>query len=423
MKTVKSLCLSALVLAGATVGAGGQSFRTDINPALLYQQAFLVAPTPMAEADMDYLYSKEGLSQKLPDRFDRSFAGYDDEFRLLRQARQATVPCDWGIDLSAGPGTLLPHLARAKAAAQAARFRVMWELQHGRQTEACEDLLASFALARNISRDGTFIATLCQSANEAINCATLAQNFGQFTPETLKELEAGLDAGPARATVVACLGTERFLGQGWLRAKILELQKASPGDDARVMEGIRELLLGFNEEEPLRVSAQMSIETNVWQCLSQAAGGTSAGVLKLLQAQDPVWEKLAEILALPYPQSDGQVKQFLAENRTTPDPRFPLSFPDWEKALKRDLRMRVWLAMVRAAIEYKLQGEPGLRSVSDPAGQGPFAFQRFVFQGVDRGFALKSAYTGSGFQETLIFVEKEGPPFRVDGPFVGQARQ
>jgi len=53
--------------------------------------------------------------------------------------------------------------------------------------------------------------------------------------------------------------------------------------------------------------------------------------------------------------------------------------------------------------------------------QGPFAFGAFVFDGVDRGFQLKSAYAGLGFPEVLIFVEKDGPPFRVNWKNAGQA--
>jgi hypothetical protein len=76
---------------------------------------------------------------------------------------------------------------------------------------------------------------------------------------------------------------------------------------------------------------------------------------------------------------------------------------------------------VRAAIEYKLRGDAGFQSVVDPLGDGLFGFQRFIFEGVDRGFQLKSAYAGRGFRETLIFVEKEGTLFNVTGLKAGQA--
>jgi hypothetical protein len=80
----------------------------------------------------------------------------------------------------------------------------------------------------------------------------------------------------------------------------------------------------------------------------------------------------------------------------------------------------VFEAMVRAAVEYKLHGEAGLRTVTDPCGQGPFALRRFVFKGVDRGFQLTSAIDNP-VAKSVIFVEKDGDPFRVDGPHVGEA--
>jgi hypothetical protein len=78
--------------------------------------------------------------------------------------------------------------------------------------------------------------------------------------------------------------------------------------------------------------------------------------------------------------------------------------------------------MVHAAVEFKLHGEAGLKSVMDPFGDGPFACQRFVFKGVDRGFELKSAYAGLGFPCAMIFVEKGGPAFYIEGPHEGQPK-
>jgi hypothetical protein len=76
--------------------------------------------------------------------------------------------------------------------------------------------------------------------------------------------------------------------------------------------------------------------------------------------------------------------------------------------------------MVRAAIEFKLNGESGFRSVTDPAANRPFAMERFSLDGVDRGFELKSPYAGRGFQEVMIFVEKDGPAFQVNAKFAGK---
>ena len=89
MKSMKPICLWLLVLAGALAGARGQSSATNINPALLYYQAFLVAPD-LSPADSDFLWTKEWQGQQLPERFGKIMAGYDNEFRLVRQAARST---------------------------------------------------------------------------------------------------------------------------------------------------------------------------------------------------------------------------------------------------------------------------------------------------------------------------------------------
>src|SRR5438445_311638 len=123
MKIMKPTCFSILLAASVMVSGGTEAFRTNINPALQYYQAFLMAPD-LEPADRDYLYL-DWRGKKLPERFGELMAKYDNEFRLVRQAAHAGVPCDWGIDMSSGPQTLLPQLARGKAVVQAARLRAM----------------------------------------------------------------------------------------------------------------------------------------------------------------------------------------------------------------------------------------------------------------------------------------------------------
>src|SRR4051794_4848056 len=124
MKLLKIVGLGVVVLGGALLAARGETYRTNINPALLYYQAFIVASEPISEADSKYLESKKGREQKLPERFGPIVAATDNQFRLVRQAAHSALPCDWGIDLSVGPSALLPHLGRAKALANSAQLRV-----------------------------------------------------------------------------------------------------------------------------------------------------------------------------------------------------------------------------------------------------------------------------------------------------------
>jgi hypothetical protein len=442
MNTLKSVCLSWLVVTGGLAGASGQSSPTNINPALLYYQAFLVTPD-LSEADHDFLWTKEWQGQQLPEQFGKIMVGYDNEFRLLRQAARATVPCDWGVDMTEGPATLLPHLARTKAVLLTARFRARWALQQGRQADALEDLVAAFVLGRNVARDGTLVSTLVQQAMEAIDCQSVAELFGQFSTENLQRLLDGLDAAPARRTVADCVATEGAFYRDWMLRRIQELQQTNPGDEAKVMAGIHELfsdMLNSQEkpEDPQPGQTRMSGSTsqvqagmgphndsrnaNARERLNQAAGGTSAGVVKLVRELEPFEEQLALALALPHGEFEGRLEQLKAEVQRSSNPLLSLVFPSWEYVRSRELRSLMNLVMVRAAVGYKLRGQAGLQSATDPWGQGPFELQRFVFQGVDRGFELKSACRVNGWQEMMIFVEKVGPPFYVNGKLVGQAR-
>jgi hypothetical protein len=248
----------------------------------------------------------------------------------------------------------------------------------------------------------------------------VAQYFGEFSPETLKQLVEGFDAAPARHTMAACVPSEKRFGD-WMLSKLLELQKAHPGDDAKVMAGFREC--------GVVMAMDVIGHTNFWPRLLAASGGTSEGVLKLLRETEPLFPRLAEIMALPQPEYENQAKQFSAEMHQSQNPFFTGFdlFTGWvlgqQKVQHRPIEFRVQaqLAMVHAAVEYKLHGESGLKSVMDPFGNGPFGFQRFVFKGVDRGLELKSAYAGAAAPFVMIFVEKQGPAFQVIGPDAGKA--
>src|SRR5690348_15538834 len=96
------IIVAAWLVAGTRMWAVDEPFRTDINPALQYYQALLVAPE-LSPADREYLFSQNWRGKELPDRFGQLLNRYDNQFRLVRHADHATVPCDWGVDQSPGP--------------------------------------------------------------------------------------------------------------------------------------------------------------------------------------------------------------------------------------------------------------------------------------------------------------------------------
>lgn len=412
MKMIKSTSLSLLLVASALIGQGAEQYRADINPALRYYQAFISAPS-LPEADKQYLLDREWRGQTLPPRFGTLVSNYDNAFKFLRQAEHASVKCDWGIDLSEGPFALLPGLAKNKSLAQAARARVMWDLQNGKQAEARDDLLAVFELAHNTSQDGVLISALVQVAIENIVFSIVAENFHQFSPETLKQLVEGFGQSTPRGTMAQCIAVEKAFFHDWFVRRIGESQKAHPNDDAQTLREVRDLLLATEGGE--------GADPGFPDKLIQSAGGKVEGVLRLLQEIEPFYPRVAALLTLPYQEFEPQIKAFNVEVQKHPNPLVPKFFSVFERCRQKEFSSIVRFALVRAATEYKLHGEAGLQSVRDPYGDAPFAFRRFVFEGVDRGFELKSAYYGRDYNESLIFVEKDGPPFRLDGKNAGKA--
>jgi hypothetical protein len=199
-----------------------------------------------------------------------------------------------------------------------------------------------------------------------------------------------------------------------LLKRILELQKANAGNEARAMASIHGLFTSM--QGPSEGAGKG--ETDLWEQVVRLSGGTSDGVVKLVHEAESLDDRLALIMALPHGEYEEQMRSFSAEAQRSGNPF--LNLPAMEKCRPKEFAILVELAMVRAAVEYKLHGEVGLQTVSDPCGQGPFKFERFAFQGEDRGFALKSAYSGRGFQEVLIFVEKAGPSFQLNFKDAGQ---
>jgi hypothetical protein len=264
-------------------------------------------------------------------------------------------------------------------------------------------------LARNTSRDGTLISVLVQIAAENILCAAVAENYHQLPAETLKQIADGFDAAPVRATVADCITTERAFFHDWLKRKVLELQKENAGDDVKTMTALRELIEGTQGGEGDTSQARL----NFWDRVLKASGGTSAGIMSLIVGQEPLYEKLSALLALPQREYETQIKEFNEAIQKSPNPFVSQSFSPWEKCRTKEFAALVRLAMIRAAAEYKLHGEEGLRSALDPYSGAAFEINPYIFEGVERGFELKSSYAGRGAQELLIFVEKDGPPFSV----------
>ena len=411
MKTIWAFILASGVVAIQSLPAA-ETFRTDINPALLYHQGFALRPE-LAQADHDYLFTNEWRGRVLDERFLALIPTYKNSFKLFRRGAKAQVPCDWGLDLTDGPEALLPGLAKAKLAAQTARLRTMWHLQNGKPEEARDDLLAVFALGRHVSADRVLISALVQFAIENIVASIVAENFYQLPPETLAKIAEGLENAPRQGMVADCVDNEnKSFCQYYLR-KIAEIRAE---DESQAPARVRELLAITmeNDETPAEPGTVKADK------IMAAAGGTLDRLVELFQELPPLYEQVERILRLPATQYEKPMAEFLSIVKINPNPLVGEFFSVLDNCRRKEFATQSTVAMARAVIAYKLRGEEGFRSVLDPCAGKPFEFERFVFEGVDRGFKLKSKFRSRDFDEVLIFVEKPGPLFRTTGKRAGE---
>ncbi len=410
MKTIATVLWTFLTFAITGLAANDSALRTDINPALLYWQAVAVMPDRSAH---DHLFTNEWRGRELDDEFRKLIKSYDDSFKLLRHSARQKTPCDWGYDISEGPELLLPSLAKAKSFAQAARLRMRWDLEEGRPDDARDDFLAAFVLGRQLSRDGVLISALVQIAIENILASGIAENWFRLSPETLRQIMDGIAAAPARGTIARCVPTERIAFRDWLTRKIESFQ-ASTTSEHEAMKRVRALLI------PLISNESDGFATPNTDQIIQAAGGTTSGLLRQLKELDAYYDEAEVLMKSSYSRFVPDIKAFNEKVRNNPNMLVHVFFPAFEKCRLKEFAIEVKIAMLRAALDYRQNGEAGLRTVMDPLCQEPFQFSRFEFEGVDRGFVLRSKMTSRDWTESLIFIEKDGPAFYLDGQNTGK---
>lgn len=395
-------------------------FRTDINPALLYFQAYQNMPR-LSEADSKHLFDHATGGAWTDQPFDERALGllkqYDISFKGLRRARFAKVPCDWGYDLSDGPEALLPGLAPAKRLTQAARFRAMVALDAADFDSAREDLAAAFVLGRNLSQDRILISALVQIAVENILTSVVMENFYRLSSEQLDQLVADFDSAPGRGTIAETIPTEFTAFYRYILRKVELMIQRNSGDN----EAFWKEFESFWNPLATDIESNKGPEPSAAEARAAAHGKTDE-LLILLNEMPEYYRETARVMALPYPEYKQQTPAFFARIDQSTNPFIQQFFRVYKNVRPKEFSAIVRLEMVRAAAAYKRGGMDAFRSVQDPLIGGAFEFSRVQFEGVDRGFRVKSKETFRDFPEVMIFLEKPGKHFRLDGKNAGTTR-
>ncbi len=394
------------VLASAQPSRAVDGVRTNINPALIYWQAQADMPD-LTDAEHHHLLDTPWRGRALDEETQNLLARYDASFRLLQRALLQRAPCDWGYDVSVGPELDLPSLAKAKSLAQTARVRFRWELEQGNPHAARDDFHAAFVLTRQVATDGILISALVQYAMENILTGAIAENWHRLDLQTLQQIVSDIDVSPARGTVADCIPAERAAFGGWL-IRSIEEARAGSGGDLDALSVVENLVKRMATDDP-----------TLGRRVVEAAGGTVDGVVAYIHQLDPLYDEADRLMRLPYADFLPAIQAFNEKVKAHPNLLVHVLFPLFENCRLKEIAADVKTEMVRAAAAYRQAGPAGLEQVLDPVAGRPFAFRRFTLDGADRGFELSSAMDARGWVEALIFVERDGPPFQIEGKDVG----
>jgi hypothetical protein len=410
-------CLAAIPMLFHATAAAEVEFRTDINPALLYFQAYQTLPH-VSEEDENFLFRDRKTESELEDRHRGLLRQYDNAFKLVRRARFTKASCDWGYDVSDGPEALLPGLAPAKRLALAARLRAGVALEEDNFQKALAEVSSAFVLGRQLTTDRILISCLVQFAIENILTLVPMENYYRLSADELDQLFGAFEAAPRRGTVAETIGaTERQAFFGYIERKVNAMVAATHGNEEAFWTGFTKFWNPIATESEGGAGANPTVDS-----VKQAAGGTSVGLIRLLNEMPPLYVETARVLALPYREYKAEGPLLFGKIANSPNPLVKHFFTVFVNVRPKEFGVIVQMEMLRAAAAYKRGGMKALEAVKDPLTGGAFEFSRVQLDGVDRGFKLKCKEQFRDFDEVAIFIEKPGRPINVVGKKAGTAR-
>jgi hypothetical protein len=303
--------------------------RKDINPALLYWQAFSLFPE-LDDAESSILGTdKSGAvsaeERELAKRFDAAFV-------LIARARTQKVACDWGADAADGPEAFMPNWIKIRTAAYAGVLRARVALDDGDQARVRDELLAVSVLSRHAAGGATLVGTMIQVAVEMKILDFVAAHFEELKPQTRSEIAAGLQGVPARATVADAMVNERAGFQEWLVAQI-DAVRAQETNDAKVLEKFRAVMAETFEGE-----------SDLADKIIKASGGTSAGVIRYIKAVEPYYKRSEVMARAPARDIRREMSAFESEINSSTNLLARIVLPNIGKARTKELEFEARLS-------------------------------------------------------------------------------
>ncbi len=140
---------------------------------------------------------------------------FEEPLRSLQRASEVE-PCDWQLDLPAGPELTLPHLQKAMELRSIALLRAKIRFENDDSHGALADTLATFKLARDCGASPLIISYIIGMAIEKSATEVLLDNWGELDADQRSGLRAAITEPPQENSVDAAIGGEGKSFCAWL---------------------------------------------------------------------------------------------------------------------------------------------------------------------------------------------------------------
>ncbi|ADG69597.1 hypothetical protein Plim_3785 [Planctopirus limnophila DSM 3776] len=229
MKRTTTLLILGLLISGGT----SSHLRAEVvpqsapvvkmaaapNAAVIYWQAFYAIPNLTEEQKKVLEAAISSDEAPVSDQLKPIFAQYRIALHEMQRARQVT-PCDWQLDMSAGPELLLPHVQKLRELSRVSLLRARQRFAEGENDAAIDDVLATLKMARDCASSPLLISILVNASIEKAAIDLLARQLPALTKDQRDRLEKELALLPPTVTVATAMQWEGEIFGTWLKRKL-----------------------------------------------------------------------------------------------------------------------------------------------------------------------------------------------------------
>lgn len=194
---------------------GEEPFAADEGPsnaALVYWQAF--AMLPELDTEETQLLAQVESGDK-PVAAAKAILSRSGMANSLAKSVTPKTDCRWDL-IKSGPGTLLPHLGKARLLARLMVLQARADAAAGNSSAAVDQLTAALLVARNVD-EGVLIQMLVGDAIESLTLAAAEPLVAKLDAKALDQFADALSQLPPRTTVAQAIAYERDVFGLWLR--------------------------------------------------------------------------------------------------------------------------------------------------------------------------------------------------------------